>query len=72
MESAFWLAILAVVLFALMEQHHWRKLTRIEADLKKYLGDVLVARDASKPPLTVHFQAQVSAVKALIKKHFEL
>jgi hypothetical protein len=47
-------------------------LKQVEIDLKEYLGDVLVARDASDCPQRVHFDAQVFALKTLIRKHFTL
>ena len=46
-------------------------LKQVETDLKDYLGDVLVARDSTEPPLRVHFEAQVVAIKTLIRKHFK-
>ena len=57
------------VLFAL-DRQLWIK--EIETDLKNYLGDVMVARDVAEKPFKVHFEAQVSAIKSLIRKHFTL
>ena len=42
----------------------------LHKDLNNYLGDILVARDSSPSNIKVHFEAQVFALKALIRKNF--
>lgn len=44
----------------------------VEKDLKLYLGDLLVARDLAESHTKVHYHANVSATKTLIRKHFKL
>lgn len=72
MEIAFWLALAAALVCALiaLDSRHWYN--KIESDLKDYLGDVQVARDAAPGGLRVHFDAQVAALKSIIRKHFDL
>jgi hypothetical protein len=57
------------VLFA-VDRSLWIK--EIETDLNNFLGDSLAARDMAEDSVRVHYQAQVSAIKALIRKHFKL
>jgi hypothetical protein len=57
------------VLFA-VDRSLWIK--EIETDLNNFLGDSLAARDVSEDSVRVHYQAQVNAIKALIRKHFKL
>ena len=72
MEIIIWcvVALFIILAYVAIDRHFWVK--EIEKDLLMYLGDVEVARDASEPPFRVHFNAQVFAIKSLIRKHFEL
>lgn len=45
-------------------------LKELHIDLSEYLHQVMEARDKSESPIRVHFDAQVFALKTLIKKHF--
>lgn len=72
MDLAFWLAVLAAVLLAFMENHHWNKLIRVEKDLKEHLGDLLVQKDSCSNTCRKCRQSSVHAVKSLIRKHFSL
>jgi hypothetical protein len=72
MEVIIWcvVALFIILAYIAIDRHFWVK--DIEKDLKLYLGDVVDARDCSEPPFRVHFDAQVFALKSLIRKHFEL
>ena len=72
MEILGWIVVIVFVLLAIFAADRYLWVKEIEKDLKEYLGDVLVARDVSEPPFRVHFDAQVSSLKLLIKKHFTL
>lgn len=68
-QVACFLLFLGAMIFA-FDRHSWIK--EIEIDLKDLLGDSLVARDAADGAIKVHYQAQVNALKTLIRKHFKL
>jgi hypothetical protein len=57
------------VLFA-VDRNLWIK--EIETDLNNFLADSEAALDASESSVRVHYQAQVNAIKALIRKHWKL
>ena len=57
------------VLFA-VDRHLWIK--EIETDLNNFLSDSLAACDVAEDSVRVHYQAQVNAIKALIRKHWKL
>jgi hypothetical protein len=73
MEIAIILVVLAVF-FGLflwgLDQHLCLK--DLEIDLKEYLQGVEEARVVSEPPLRVHFNAQVFAIRTLVRKHFKI
>jgi hypothetical protein len=58
-----------VVLFAI-DRCLWIK--EIETDLNNFLKDSQAAFDVAESSVRVHYQAQVNAIKALIRKHFKL
>jgi len=69
------IAIICAIVFVLVviwgaDRHLLVK--EIEVDLKKYLCDVMDARDVSDSYLKVHFDAQVFSLKTLLRKHFKL
>lgn len=70
METIIFVGVIVILIIWGADRHLWVK--EIEKDLKNYLGDVEVAREVSEPPVRVHFNAQVFAIKTLIRKHFEL
>ena len=72
MEIFGWIAVVAFVLLAFFAADRYLWVKEIEKDLKEYLGDVLVLRDASESPHRIHFEAEVARVKTLIRKHFKL
>jgi hypothetical protein len=72
MEILGWIVVIVFVLLAIFAADRYLWVKEIEKDLKEYLGDVQVARDSSEPPFSVHFEAQVLALKHLIRKHFVL
>lgn len=67
-----WIIAIAFVILVLFAFDRYLLVKEIETDLKEYLGDVQVARDAADPSIRVHFSAQVFALKHLIRKHFKL
>ena len=46
-------------------------LNDVEKDLKLMLGDFMIARDLSSDQIKVHYQATVSTVKSLVRRHFK-
>ena len=60
--------IVALVIFA-ADRHLCLK--DVEKDLKLMLGDFMIARDLSSDQTKVHYQATVSAVKSLVRRHFK-
>jgi hypothetical protein len=58
-----------LVLFA-FDRYLWIK--EIEIDLNTFLSDSLAARNVAEDSVRVHYQAQVNAIKALIRKHWKL
>lgn len=70
METIIFVGVIVILIIWGADRHLWVK--EIEKDLKNYLGDVEVAGEVSEPPVRVHFNAQVFAIKTLIRKHFEL
>lgn len=63
-------AALVVITLVAVDRHLCLK--DLEKDLKEYLGDLLVARDCSEGQVRVHYQATVSGIKSLIRRHFNL
>ena len=72
MEILGWIVVVVFVLLVMFAADRYFWVKELEKDLKEYLGDVQVARDSSEPPFRVHFEAQVLALKHLIRKHFVL
>lgn len=72
MEIAFWFAFAAAMIFALLAYDKWHWYKKLESDLKDHLGDVMVAREVAPDRLRVHFDAQISSLKKLIRNHFDL
>jgi hypothetical protein len=61
-------AFIVLILF-LVDRHLCLK--DVEKDLKLTLGDFLIARDLSSDQVRVHYQATVSSLKSLIRRHFK-
>ena len=61
-------AFVILALFAI-DRHFYLK--DVEKDLKLTLGDFLIARDLSSDQVRVHYQATVSSLKSLIRRHFK-
>ena len=65
-----WVFVFVVLVVFAFDRHLWVK--EIEADIKEYLGDRLTVRDASPDEIRCHFNAEISSLKSLIRKHFVL
>lgn len=63
------IAAFVVLILLLIDKHLYLK--DVEKDLKLTLGDFLVARDLSSDQVRVHYQASVSSLKSLIRRHFK-
>ena len=61
-------AFVILALFAI-DRHFYLK--DVEKDLNLLLGDFLIARDLSSDQVRVHYQATVSSLKSLIRRHFK-
>ena len=72
MEILGWIVVIVFVLLAIFAADRYLLTKEVERDLKEYLGDVQVAASIAEPPYKVHFEAQVLALKHLIRKHFVL
>lgn len=63
------IAAFVILILLLIDKHLYLK--DVEKDLKLTLGDFLVARDLSSDQVRVHYQASVSSLKSLIRRHFK-
>jgi len=73
MEYLIYLLVAAVLIaLALVAADRHLCLKDVERDLKEYLGDIEVARNCCHFAIRIHFDAQVYAIKALIRRHFKL
>jgi hypothetical protein len=72
MEAMLWVLVVVFVLTVIFAADRQLWIKEIEKDLKEFLGDSLVARDAAEKSIKVYYQAQVAAIKVLIRKHFKL
>jgi hypothetical protein len=72
MEAILWILAVVFVLTVIFAADRQLWIKEIEKDLKEFLGDSMVARDAAEKSIKVHYQAQVAALRTLIKKHFKL
>jgi hypothetical protein len=71
MTIADWILFIAFLVVAVFGIDRHLCLKDVEKDLKLYLNDLSVARDLAEGSVKVHYQATVSAVKTLIRIHFE-
>lgn len=72
MDIMLWVlvAIFLLAVYFAVDRQLWIK--EIKTDLDTFLGNALIARDLAPKELRVHYQAHVSAIKVLIRKHFTL